>query len=203
MPTWTPIPPGTDPWGTLLDATLTTFSDAIDAKAEDSATVHLSGAETITGAKTFSAAPAVPDASFAISKVNGLQSALDAKSTNYARTTTQVVTGGIAAGGQASFTIPVGNVYVLSKIQVDKAARIRVYATIAQRTADASRGAVLPTGDHGVEFEYTSAGAETMTIAPSLTCDNFESTINAPILIDNPAGTMQSITVTFTFKRME
>ena len=36
---------------------------AVDGKAEDNAVVHLSGAETITGAKTFSASPIVPTAS--------------------------------------------------------------------------------------------------------------------------------------------
>lgn len=41
--------------------------------------VSLTGNETIAGTKTFSSAPVVPNNSFAISKVSGLQSALDGK----------------------------------------------------------------------------------------------------------------------------
>lgn len=56
-----------------------TLTSAIAAKADDTAVVKLTGAQTVAGVKTFSSAPVVPDASFAIAKTNGLQSALDAK----------------------------------------------------------------------------------------------------------------------------
>lgn len=46
---------------------------------DDSALVHKTGAETIGGVKTFSSAPVVPNASFAIAKTSGLQVALDSK----------------------------------------------------------------------------------------------------------------------------
>lgn len=121
----------------------------------------------------------------------------------YARTTYAYTTASLASAAQESGTIPVGNEYTLSKVQFSGAARLRVYATVAQRTADASRGAVAPTGDHGVMFEYTSTGAETFTIAPAITCANFESSVNAPILIDNTGGSTATITVTFTYKRTE
>lgn len=43
------------------------------------AMVEVASTQTITGAKTFSIAPVVPDSSFAIAKTTGLQSALDSK----------------------------------------------------------------------------------------------------------------------------
>lgn len=45
----------------------------------DGFAVKLTGAQTVAGVKTFSSPPAVPDGSFAISKVTGLQTALNAK----------------------------------------------------------------------------------------------------------------------------
>lgn len=57
----------------------TTIQNQIAVKADDTAVVHVTGDETIAGIKTFSSAPVVPDASFAIAKVNGLQDALDSK----------------------------------------------------------------------------------------------------------------------------
>ena len=57
----------------------TTITNLINSKADDSAVVHVTGDETVAGIKTFSSAPVVPDASFAIAKVDGLQSELDSK----------------------------------------------------------------------------------------------------------------------------
>ncbi len=45
---------------------------AIAVKADDSAVVHKSGAETIAGVKTFSSAPVVPNGGFPTAKVAGL-----------------------------------------------------------------------------------------------------------------------------------
>lgn len=44
--------------------------------------VRLSGDQSISGSKTFTSAPVVPDSSFSIVKINGLQNALDAKADN-------------------------------------------------------------------------------------------------------------------------
>lgn len=56
-----------------------TITTSIASKADDADVVKLTGAQTIADIKTFSSAPVVPDASFAIAKVSGLQAALDAK----------------------------------------------------------------------------------------------------------------------------
>jgi hypothetical protein len=47
----------------------------VPANAAD--TVNLTGTQTVTGTKTFSAAPVVPDASFAIAKIANLQAQLN------------------------------------------------------------------------------------------------------------------------------
>lgn len=63
--------PGSDggTWGSILNAFLNVEHNSdgslkawgtINAKADDSAVVHIAGTETITGAKTFSASPIVP-----------------------------------------------------------------------------------------------------------------------------------------------
>jgi hypothetical protein len=72
----------------------TTIATSIAAKADDTAVVKLTGAQTVGGVKTFSAAPVVPNASFAIAATSGLQTALDAKAlaTDVGDTTTNYVT---------------------------------------------------------------------------------------------------------------
>ena len=47
--------------------------------AEDNAVVHNTGDEPVAGVKTFAAAPVVPDGSFSIAKVLGLQASLESK----------------------------------------------------------------------------------------------------------------------------
>lgn len=71
-----------------------TVTTAIGLKANDADVVKLTGAQTVAGVKTFSSAPSVPDAAFAIAKVSGLQAALDAKAVaaDVGDTTTNFVT---------------------------------------------------------------------------------------------------------------
>lgn len=58
-----------------------TMSQITDAstKADASAVVNLTTAQTVAGVKTFTSAPVVPDAAFTIAKTSGLQTALNAK----------------------------------------------------------------------------------------------------------------------------
>lgn len=57
----------------------TAQASAIAAKATDSAVVHLANAESISGVKTFSVSPVVPDSSFTIAKTSGLSTSLSAR----------------------------------------------------------------------------------------------------------------------------
>lgn len=63
-----------------VDARVTTVNAGLLAgKADDTAVVHKTGAETVAGVKTFSSAPVVPLDSFPRTAIVGLQALLDAK----------------------------------------------------------------------------------------------------------------------------
>jgi hypothetical protein len=81
-PTFTGVPAApTAANGTNTTQIATTaFVTAADAlKADANATVNITGNQTIGGIKTFTSSPIVPDATFSIAKVIGLQTALDTK----------------------------------------------------------------------------------------------------------------------------
>jgi hypothetical protein len=89
---------------------LAAINSAIALKAADSATVHNTGTETIAGPKTFSSAPAVPDNSFAESKVASLLTDLAAINSaialKAADSATVHNTGSETIAGAKSFTGP-------------------------------------------------------------------------------------------------
>jgi len=70
---------GQTSWANSIGTALNALGPLVDTKADDSAVVKLTGAQTVAGIKTFSSAPVVPDASFALAKVSGLVSALAGK----------------------------------------------------------------------------------------------------------------------------
>lgn len=67
--------------GKALESHQHTLDDITNAsdKAEDSAVVKLTGAQSISGVKTFISSPVIPNNSFSIAKITGLQVELDAK----------------------------------------------------------------------------------------------------------------------------
>src|SRR6188472_1208505 len=85
-----------------------------------------------------------------------------------ARTTTSYTTGSLADGATETGLISIAPSYELLRIQTSAPARVRLYASTAQRDADAARlSTVDPTGDHGLLFEFvTTAGDLDWAIAP-------------------------------------
>lgn len=69
---------GDVPRAGLVTALALAGSAAADL-ADDAAVVHKTGAETVAGIKSFSSAPVVPDASFGVAKIDGLNTSLAAK----------------------------------------------------------------------------------------------------------------------------
>ena len=65
----------------------------------DPTAVKLTGDQTITGVKTFTAAPVVPDSAFTVGKTIGLQAALDGKAP-----TTRAITAGAGLTGGGDLT---------------------------------------------------------------------------------------------------
>lgn len=71
--------------------------------------VHVSGAETVNGVKTFNDKPIVPDATFAIAKTTGLQAALDDKVGLLVTLNTQTGTAYTAALADAGALVQMSN----------------------------------------------------------------------------------------------
>ena len=82
-------------WGPVLDRL-----DTIEAGGGgDPTAVKLTGDQTITGVKTFTDAPVVPDGSWTVAKTSGLQAALDGKAP-----TTRTITAGTGLTGGGDLT---------------------------------------------------------------------------------------------------
>lgn len=75
------------------------LASALSGRALDSGVVHLTGAETLAGVKTFSSAPVVPDGSFAQAKIVNLLSDLALLAPKASPALTGVPTAPTAAGG--------------------------------------------------------------------------------------------------------
>ena len=85
-------------WGPVLDRldTIEAGGGGGGGVGDDPNAVKLTGDQTITGVKTFTAAPVVPDSAFTIGKTSGLQAALNGKAPT-ARTITAGT--GLTGGG--------------------------------------------------------------------------------------------------------
>jgi hypothetical protein len=88
-----------------LAGDVTALTTTVNGKAEDSSVVHVTGAETVAGIKTFTDAPVVPDSSFTVAKTSGLQGALDSKApTSHTHAQADVTGLETALSGKASST---------------------------------------------------------------------------------------------------
>lgn len=96
--------------------------------------------------------------------------------------------------------------YALYKIQTSAAAWIRVYTSLAARTADVSRNINTdPELGVGVIAEIISTGAQTINLAPGIIGFNDETTPTTDIYlaVTNKSGTTTAITVTLTLLQLE
>ncbi len=91
--------------------------------------------------------------------------------------------------------------YALTRLQVDKASRIRLYNTPAQQTADLAR----PIGtdpddtiDHGVILDFVYDAAGTRFLSPVVVGSDFTPE-GVPITITNLTGSYTAVTATFTY----
>lgn len=120
------------------------------------------------------------------------------------QTLTQTVT--IPAGEEASVELPLAKQFGLWELTTDKAARIRLYSTSADRTADSSRAeGVMPTAGVGLITEViTSASLLSVPLTPAQFGASLESTPSASIsaLIKNKAAT-NDVTITLTWTALD
>ena len=96
--------------------------------------------------------------------------------------------------------------YLLFKIQTDRAAWVRVYTSIAARSADSSRSIdVDPLPGSGVIAEIITTGASTQVLTPAVIGFNDEAApVNTIYLsVTNRSGTTGTVTVTLTALKLE
>lgn len=117
-----------------------------------------------------------------------------------------LTTGSLADSAEATGTVALGKTFVLLQVAADRACRVRLYETSAQRTADAARPAgQWPSGAHGVICDLVFTGAETLLLVPLALGCNLESvpSINIPYAARNLSGGTATVSVTFTVLRLE
>jgi len=96
--------------------------------------------------------------------------------------------------------------YALLKVQVDKAAWVRIYVSETARQADASRDeGTDPLPGAGVIAEVITTGSQTILISPATIGFNDESPVdtNIPIRVTNKSGSTGTVTVTLTVIQLE
>ena len=126
--------------------------------------------------------------------------------TGYAtRATLSTTTASLANLATENGTLAFAAGYRLLKVDVDKACRVRVYNSSAQRTADASRAIgqnVDIATDHGLVLEYVATALIDAELSP--TVDGYcPSGTDAYYAIENRSGSTGTVTVIFTWIRTE
>lgn len=120
-----------------------------------------------------------------------------------ARATATYTTASLAASAQETGNIQLGAGYRLLKITTSRPARVRLYATAAQRTADASRAVgTAPTGDHGLMFEFvTQTTLLAAVLSPAADGSSMETVPSAqiPLSIQNLDSVVGTVVVTLTW----
>lgn len=129
------------------------------------------------------------------------------------RTTASVTTGSLAPSGVQTGTITLAKTFVLMYVQVSAPARVRLYATAAARTADASRGTGVapPAGtQYGIISDLYLTTAQYFLLSPVAVGSNGDgspasgSTSNSIYYsITNIGASAAAITVTFTYLLLE
>jgi hypothetical protein len=122
------------------------------------------------------------------------------------RSTAAGSTGSIANAATANVTVTGFKGYLLYKIQTSAAAWVRVYTSIAARTADSGRlEGVDPSPGAGVITEVITTGAETILITPGTVGFNDESPVdtNIQLAVTNKSGGSANITVTLIIVKVE
>ena len=123
------------------------------------------------------------------------------------RTTASGTSGSLADNGVGPINITGGfKSYALLKVQVDRAAWVRIYISEAARIADASRTeGTDPTPGSGVIAEVITTGAQTIAITPGTIGFNDELpvTTTIPVRVTNKSGSPATVTVTLTLLQLE
>ena len=120
------------------------------------------------------------------------------------KTLTETIT--VAAGSEASVSLSLYTAYALWSIETNKAARIRLYATTADRTADSARdeGDAPDAGVGLITEVITTASLLVVPMCPPQIGANLNTTPSqsTPALIKNK-GTGADVVLTIKYTRLE
>jgi hypothetical protein len=120
------------------------------------------------------------------------------------RKSTTINTTSLGNGLTAVGTIALAKAFLLHSVNLSTTARVRIYATAAQLTADAARASTTaPTGNHGLIFE--AIGSSLIPTQFGVMGANKESTVSAnlPIAITNQSGSTAAILIVASFTPLE
>lgn len=134
------------------------------------------------------------------------ESAASSGGAGAARTTSATTSASVAGLGTATVTFSLAVSYRLLSMTVNRAARVRLYATATGAAADLSRSAVTdPLDGLGCILEYVAATAGTYLLSPLVDGSSMEATPSTTItgVIDNPDPSTQTITVSFVYQPTE
>lgn len=122
---------------------------------------------------------------------------------NPVRTTATYTTGSLASNARETGVITLNKGYRILKIQTDRTARVRLYATTTDRDADTTRSiGVDPTGDAGVMFDFvTTPSILTWRVTPLADGAQMSGspTTSIPITVDNLDTITSTVAVTLTY----
>jgi hypothetical protein len=131
---------------------------------------------------------------------------IDASSSLKTRNTTGISTGLFDTGSTVNASAVGYKSYILLKVQVSAAARVRIYSDAAARTSDASRAeGVTPSAGHGLIYELVTTGSAIRKVAPAIMgySDETIPTVSIPIAVTNKSGAPANISVTLTILQIE
>lgn len=121
----------------------------------------------------------------------------------FSRTTATITTASIAVNTTAQGTVSLSKSFRVTRVTTDVPARVRLYATAAQRDADAARATgTAPIGDHGLIMEViTGVGLLSLMISPQADGSNLDASpsANIPYNITNIGTSTTAINVTLGY----
>lgn len=124
----------------------------------------------------------------------------------YARATVVYTTAALAPTAAETGTVTMAAGYRLYSVQTSRPARVRVYETLAARTADLARPPGLdPAASAGVVLDYATTGTAAYPLSPLVDGASLEAAPSAsiPITITNNDISSGAVTVTLTYLRTE
>jgi len=210
------------------DNAIARFDGTTGALAQDSV-VTISDAGLITAPSLPSVIPFYHSSSLSLPAASGVNGALAVTANNnsvyfasngnwtrlateseaaiQARQTFTTTTASLANNGVAYPNITSAyKSYLLLKIQVDRAAWVRVYTSSSARSADAGRSIdVDPTPGSGVLAEIITTSAQTQVLTPAVIGFNDDTTVVDTIYlaVTNRSGSTSTVQVTLTALKLE